>query len=572
MYVRVSGARRRTHEHRIGHHGDVPLSETSLFNMAGDLIFARGEDYIRYVRGLRITKSKAYASIQAKRVYQVELDWSGPLPDGVCTCPHNADGNFCKHLVAVGLAAIDSGRVAVDDPADATLEAVVQAMDVDELRKLVLTLAQQDGGVRRLLEIRATAASGDEAPAQAEFEAYVRNTLEFRGYVDYRRSFEVAEAVGDMLDELEDHLNNGAAEVVRPALLLALTELRAMLEDVDDSSGFIGDQCQRAADLYAQACRLGTPDPTKLATWLVKFRAESPGWPILVLADFVDAFDEKALKTYRRAVAALDKKLADQPKGRHEVDAMLLELADHDGDVDLAVQLLSEGTYVQYGAIVNRLRAAGREDDAVAWIDLAVSAGGVWSYGGGNSHWLSPDYVAETYKGLGRIDDAIGVLRADFVRQPSVGLYRVLLDFAAGVDRVESERTWAYDHARHLAATDRFAFGTVLVRLCLSDGDIDAAWEAADQYGAGSAWRELADRGAKARPVAAADLYRPGLEKDLRYPNSKLYPDIAARLATMAKLYEKGGRGAEFAMFIAQLREQYRKRPALMKALDTKRL
>jgi hypothetical protein len=36
------------------------------------------------------------ASIQAKRVYSVELDWSGPLPDGSCTCRHHADGNFCK--------------------------------------------------------------------------------------------------------------------------------------------------------------------------------------------------------------------------------------------------------------------------------------------------------------------------------------------------------------------------------------------------------------------------------------------------------------------------------------------
>jgi hypothetical protein len=132
----------------------VPLSETTLLKVAGDLVYARGEDYVRYVRGLRTTASKAYASIQAKNVYTVELDWSGPLPDGSCTCPHNADGNFCKHLVATGLAAIDTGRVAVDDTASGTaegaLEAAVQAMDVDELRELVMTLAERDDGVRRL--------------------------------------------------------------------------------------------------------------------------------------------------------------------------------------------------------------------------------------------------------------------------------------------------------------------------------------------------------------------------------------------------------------------------------------
>ncbi|WP_029116418.1 SWIM zinc finger domain-containing protein [Mycobacterium sp. URHB0044] len=555
----------------------MPLSESTLLKVAGDLVYARGEDYVRYVRGLRITDVKAYASIQAKNVYQVELDWSGRLPNGFCTCPHHADGNFCKHLVATGLAAIDTGRVAVDDTAsrtaDAALEAVVQAMNVDELRELVTTLAQRDDGVRRLLEIRATTAAGDDSQAKAELETYVRNTLTFRGYVDYRRSFEVAEAASEMLDELENHLNCGAAELVRPALLRALTRLRKLLQQVDDSSGSIGDQCQRAADLYAQACRLGKPDPVKLATWLVKFRADSPGWPHLVLADFVDAFDDKALATYRRAVAALDRKLEglDHWK-RFEVDAMLLELADHDGDVDRAIHLLSQREHPEYGAIVARLQAAGRTEEAVAWIDRAVAEGRISSHGGGNAFWLSPDAVAKTYQGLGRIDDAVAVLRADFVRQPSVGSYRVLLDFAAGVDRADTERAWAYDHARQLAASDRFAAGAVLVQLCLSNGDIESAWRAADRYGPGWAWRELADRGAEARPVAAADLYRPELEKDLHYPNSKLYPDIAARLATMAKLYEIGGRSDDFASFIVQIRQDYGRRPALMKALDAKKL
>jgi uncharacterized Zn finger protein len=554
----------------------VPLSETTLLEVAGDLVYARGEDYVRYVRGLRTTASKAYASIQAKNVYQVELDWSGPLPDGSCTCRHHADGNFCKHLVATGLAAIDTGRVAVDDTASSTaeaaVEAAVQAMDVDELRELVMTLAQRDDGVRRLLEIRATTAAGDNAHAKAELEAYVRNTLAFRGLIDYRRSFEVAGMASDVLDELENHLNSGAAETVRPALLQAVTRLRKITGQAGDSSGSIGGECQRAADLYALACRLGEPDPVKLATWLVKFRADSPGWPHLVLADFVGSFDEQALGTYRRAVAALDRKLVGQDHWkRFEVDAMLLELADHDGDVDRAVHLLSQREHPEYGAIVDRLRAAGRTEDAVAWIDRAVADGRVTSHGGGNAYWLSPDDVAATYQGLGRIEDAVAVLRADFIREPSVQNYCALRDFAAGVERADTERTWAFDHARQLA-TDRFAAGAVLVQLSLSEGDVEAAWQAADRYGPGWAWRELADRGAEARPVDAADLYRPQLEKDLRHPNSKLYPDIAATLATMAELYERGGRSADFASFIAQIRQDYGRRPSLMKALDAKGL
>ena len=157
----------------------MPLSERALLKVAGDRSYARGEDYVRYVRGLRTTAGRAYASVQAKRVYTVELDWSGPQPDGSCTCPHAADGHFCKHLVAVGLAVIDSGGVDDATRVASALEATVQAMDVDELRELVMTLAQRDGEVRRMLEVRATAASGDDTTAKAEFEAYVRNALEF---------------------------------------------------------------------------------------------------------------------------------------------------------------------------------------------------------------------------------------------------------------------------------------------------------------------------------------------------------------------------------------------------------
>jgi hypothetical protein len=273
------------------------------------------------------------------------------------------------------------------------------------------------------------------------------------------------------------------------------------------------------------------------------------------LADFVDSFDERALATYRRAVAALNRKLADRDQfGRFEIDAMLLELADNDGDIDRAVHLLSQREHPQYGAIVDRLRAAGRTEDAVAWIDRAVADGRISSHGGGNEYWLSPDDVAATYQGLGRIEDAVAVLRADFMRQPSVPTYRVLLDFAAGINRAEAERIWAIGHAQ-LLASDPYAHGAVLLQLLLSECDVEAAWQAADRYGPGWAWRELADRGAMARPVDAADLYRPQLENDLRYPDTSLYSGIAATLATMAELYDRGGRSADFASFIAQIRQ-----------------
>src|SRR5205823_6161452 len=154
----------------------------------------------------------------------------------------------------------------------------------------------------------------------------------------------------------EELLAAGRAEAVRPALQRALTRLRKVSAHADDSGGVLGDACQRAADLHARACREGSPDPAKLARWLLKLRLESPGWPHTPLADYAGALD---LDVYRRGVA--------RASDSFEVQQMRLELLDHDGYVDGAIAFLSSGEHVRYGAIIARLGA--RPDEALAWLD-----------------------------------------------------------------------------------------------------------------------------------------------------------------------------------------------------------
>jgi uncharacterized Zn finger protein len=83
------------------------LSEQQLEAATDSGRFGHGLEYVRYVHGLRIEGKVARATIQARRVYQVRLTWAAGRVDGECTCPDRGGGFFCKHLVAVGLAAID---------------------------------------------------------------------------------------------------------------------------------------------------------------------------------------------------------------------------------------------------------------------------------------------------------------------------------------------------------------------------------------------------------------------------------------------------------------------------------
>jgi hypothetical protein len=543
--------------------------ETDLLNAAGPRVFDRALDYARYVAGLQVRKDEAVASIQARRVYAVRLTWSGSFIDGECSCPHSRGGHFCKHLVAVGLAVLDAGGGALpgnrEEPA---IWDYLDGLDAAALRRLVVELIDGDESAFRLVQSRAVGV-GLTAAVDSDELARTVSAMMPRGFVDYRRSFDAARDVQALLDDLEALLDAGAADQVRPALERATTRLRKILLKADDSAGVLGDAVQRAAELHARACVAGEPDPAKLARWLVKFRKESPGWPHVTLSMYAAAFDRKALAVYRDEVARWDTELAEAEwSGRLELDRVLLELADHDGDVHKALELLSrDPEHTAYGAIIARLGKAGRSDEVCTWVDRAVAAGRISSYSTeSNDYWLVPKHAAELYRAAGRCDDALAVLRDSFARQPSPEMLRTLLGLADALGRVEVEHAWALRVAEQIA--ERSGDGAPLIRIALSDGDLVAAWAACQRFGAGGAWRELAEASADDFPFDAAQLYRAESERLLAYPNTRLYPEVARLLVTMRALYARVGEEDAFAAVLADVRDRYKRRTSLLAALD----
>lgn len=547
----------------------MELTEEALTERADGARFGRGLDTVRYVRALRVVGSGASASVQGRRVHQATLDWSGDELRGTCTCPDFPRSWFCKHLVAVGLRVLEEGAgVAGVDEVD-ELARLVDRLGVEQLRGLVLDLARRDDVVRRELERLRAVEEGDTSGLADELLALVRGTTDVRGFVDYRRSFEVAADLEGVLDELERCIDLPAPDAALPALREAVTRLQRLAGEVDDSGGSIGDACQRAADLHARACREGSPDGVELARWVFRLRRDSPGWPDVELADVVDALGDDGLQAYRDAVAELATGHGRAGRGsRFELDRMLLELADHDGDVDAAVALLAAHDSPQFGAIVQRLRDDGRHDDALVWIDRAVAAGRVARSDDGNDFDLAPDDAADTYMDQGRVEDALALLRDGFRRQPGAAAQRRLLRIAERVGRQDAERAWALGTARE-HATQPHGTGAALVDVALADADLDAAWQAAEEFGAGEQWRQLVDASMQARPLDAAALLRAQVDEALTgRADSRIYPGVTSELLRIRALHTAGGDRQGFVDYLAQLRSAYARRPSLIKQLD----
>ena len=209
------------------------------------------------------------------------------------------------------------------------------------------------------------------------------------------------------MDRLEELLDAGAADAVSKALLRATSRLRSILLQADDSSGVIGAAGERAVQLYARACRR---ERLTGSGWRDGWSGSSrfPGLAAGRAGYVVHAFDERALAEFRRGVVRWSADLADADHyARYEVQAALVELADHDGDVDRAVELLTGGAeQIPDGSVIDRVLAAGRHAEALDWLDRAVAARRISTlYGQRADYWIPPSRAVELYSAARRDDD-----------------------------------------------------------------------------------------------------------------------------------------------------------------------
>jgi uncharacterized Zn finger protein len=91
-----------------------PGDRDTLLRLAGPRSFVRGEDYLARgkVRSLHDDGPVLAGVVEGSEPYRVELrrDENGTMM-AACTCPHGADGRFCKHAVAVALAGLEATLV-----------------------------------------------------------------------------------------------------------------------------------------------------------------------------------------------------------------------------------------------------------------------------------------------------------------------------------------------------------------------------------------------------------------------------------------------------------------------------
>ena len=76
----------------------------TIAKLARTSVLERGRAYVRSVIGLACKDAQLTASVRGGALYSVSIWVKGDGLGYVCTCPSGAEGDFCKHCVAVALA------------------------------------------------------------------------------------------------------------------------------------------------------------------------------------------------------------------------------------------------------------------------------------------------------------------------------------------------------------------------------------------------------------------------------------------------------------------------------------
>jgi hypothetical protein len=172
--------------------------------------------------------------------------------------------------------------------------------------------------------------------------------------------------------------------------------------------------------------------------------------------------------------------------------------------------------------------------------------------------------------------------RARFQAERTLENYQALRRAATASGAWPAERGQALDllredaHvARAQASSNRasraswaWGSGPVLIDALLDDGDLDAAWAAAEDGAPEAQLLRLADASVTARPADALAVYRRAIGPLRSLTGDRVYQRIATLLLSARACHEALGTTDEFRRYVALLRTDQKRKRNLMRILD----
>ncbi|MER5614125.1 SWIM zinc finger family protein [Streptomyces sp. NPDC002215] len=548
------------------------LTEAKLRALAGERSFERGLAYTDEVSGVEFGDGWIRASVRGTERYEVELLLGGRRkPAGTCDCPYGQEGHFCKHLVALGLTAIAQEadlprRWKAARDRTRGLDAWLSGMSQDDLLALVREEMAEDRNLRRRLELRAASSRGDVAGIRSRIrELLDSGPFAQYGYVEYADVHAYADQAAQAVNAIRSLTASGRAADSMALAREAIGMLAAVVESVDDSDGRLGEIGAGLAEAHHEACRAAGPDPAELARWLVTHALDDAAdLTDIDPLDYEDLLGERGMAALRRYAAE-----AWQANRAGWAEKHLMQrLAKSGRDIDTVIAVhaadLAPNGHTHL-LIARELDAAGRTAEALEWAERGIRE----TEDLATVDTALIDHLADRYTRTGRPADAVTLRRDHFAARRTLLGYQQLRAAAIAAACWPTEREKALAHLRADAERADTRGGCALVDILLDDGDIDAAWRTAGEYGAHDGqWLTLADQCRPIRPADALAVYLRLATRLTRETGNRAYEQLVSLLLGIRDCHDRLGTPGDFTAYITDVRAAQKRKRNLMRLMD----
>jgi len=577
---------------------DKLITRAILEDLAGAAVFRRGDEYFAAgaVERLRATDDKVTARVEGTETYQVELrDGDDGELAYDCTCPHAADGYFCKHCVAVGLAwlaehagrgepASRSAKKKRPDPwNDIRKYLTTQAPEV--LIDLLMEVAQRDDRLYRSLLLKAERTGGGGNVANA-FRRAIDEATRIHEFIDWREVGTFAGNVDQVADSLAELLKPGTAAPLVELTEYAIERLEHALEQIDDSDGEIGAIVERLGELHLKACAMARPEPAALAERLFRLHMTlSFGLCSFDAVTYRAPLGKTGLRRYRELAEAEWRKIKPRESKdgydarRIRITRMMEQLAEASGDVEelVAIKARDLSSSYCYLDIAEIWAKSERPDQALEWAERGLKA-----FPQRPDNRLR-DFLVAAYLKRRRNDEALQLTWIQFEERPGLEHYKKLQQVAGKLGVWPAQRSRALSLVAEVItraattptkwkATPLTPDYSLSVEIALWEQDLDAAWAAAH---AGICNRNLlimlAGKLENARATDAVSLYRRVVPAIVGQANNSAYAEAIRLVRKVGRLMEAQGHSRQFFEYLAELRIQFKPKRNFIKLLDAVR-
>ncbi|HEX7315781.1 MAG TPA: SWIM zinc finger family protein [Pyrinomonadaceae bacterium] len=598
----------------------LTLSEAAIRAGATEKSLARGRELFRRgavsraaIQGHALSGVCEGSEAPFYRV-RAELD-EGGVRSASCTCPYDF-GGYCKHIIALLLSYAHNSEsfAARKEPTE-----LLSELSREQLLVLLTRLLGELPDLYELIEAALAAPSvsggGKTAPSkprEVDVEVYRRRVNSIMHGLDHMRASEAYWHVGGLTDELRgversarEFLDAGEAEAALRILLTLVEESSDGFEYVDDSNGELGDFLNGLGATLAEvilSLDLDEDEREDLLSDLddlhgqlsdygieglgIALLAARHGWEELpasarpgeTRSRYEDEDDEDAEadedEWYASGwapedpVQVLTRAKLNVLERQGRTDEYLTLCLRADEHLRYTLKLLSLGRTPEAVShalkrlanagealtLAQRLRDSGHLDEAIR-----VGERGLWLKGhkADLGRWLGA--IEETQ---GRTKQALAAWRAAFRETPSLDLWRTLKRLAG--------RGWSKLKPKAMSSLEQFYDKRPLAEVLVEEQEWDTAIRLADGHAQEhEVAATVADALITRRPEWVIRASVKHAEALIAPTKSSLYPAAADWLRRARAAYAHSGQADEWQQYLQRLKEQYKRRPALMAQLKS---